>query len=435
MLVAIGVFAVAVFMFLPVSLAYGRVGWEQRDQILADVGGSTEGATRGGWEGIREDFATSFERNIAVATGQNIEGDVDEQSAPAGIELLPPFMGEQDQRLTMSELPYLSINARVRGTSPVDDITVTTVCHVQPESEAREYWTAETRSDTGGFRQQAGEEQPVRPASVSGTRFEKAVTCRPSGLSCDRYLATMTSQADGIVTNARLTNYFISMDALEEALLGDAEYNRHLYEGRIPAEMVRQATISRLFPETSGDAPVSISSQAPIMALISTMNEPLIGLATEEEENEFLIYTGFENLQSGWVATIEEVELDMPEDFAPVEDFCEGWTQEDNKLTLNPETYSGNVLLRVTRGMQKTFPPCLITNIAAGAYSSPVQKRFFLKIDYSYKVQEEYELDIRPDDGGRCSDEEEETEVSSSDTDDESDDETDDSTDEESTDE
>ena len=322
-----------------------------------DVAAAGERAGRSFWKDLQE----SWDEQIAIAKGEKLQGNVDQNvKENVGIELLPPLV-ENIKKINRNELAVFDgelvdgIGARIKGFDPKTPITVRAVCSLQNRTESK---------SKIGFDMHAGTQQPIHPEKFSGTFFTTPVICRPvippdpeiEGLpACGRYTVTITAQANGLRTDAFMDNYLIDNEILKDSLNAYAQS-----KGELKLEQVPSA-IAEIFP-TIGDYR-SVSDKGAIKVIMVTQKTPLIGI---DQSTQLTLRVALENAMKGWIVNVTNVEITIPEFLTVMnsdgKDFCPGWNKEGNKIILSKQYKDAmsTSIMKLSKGKQKVLPACYL---------------------------------------------------------------------------
>jgi len=361
---------------------------------IGEAGEETKIASKKGVSGVIEDFSISWQRQMAMATGQNIEGDVDQQvKEDVGLEILPPYL-PNPTKLNLDEARTLEIGARVKGFDPKTPITATTVCHMQTRDQAYS-WTGGTRK----VNLNPGDLQRLRPETIEGHAFDRDITCYPRVSECGHYIVTISSQADHLRTDAQMQNYIIDKEILRQRLRSYAESK----DTELRSEGQVNSAINEIYKGQVGNFK-SVSQKGAIKVVMATQPLALIGVSNRppDDVTELTFRMGVENMMNGWIRTLNRVEVTIPGYFRPVQEFCASWQLEGNKLILKNDYLSTVNLYDTTRGMQKIFPSCHLVPSGEYALTEPTEATFLALVDYNYIVQSEYPTEIRTAQGEIC---------------------------------
>ncbi len=354
----------------------------------------TESAGKQGISSVIDDAVTSYRRSMAVATGQRIEGDVDQTvKEEVGIEILPPYLPNPD-RINQDETPYLEIGGRVKGFDPKTEIQVQVVCNMQTRAEAQSISRAVERAGQG-YKRQTGPVQEVTPESISGFNFERDITCYPEPPTCGDYIITLSANADHLRTDAQMINYMIDKEILDQRLRNYAES----YDKELRSQSQVKSAINTIYKGQLGSYR-SVSQKGAIKVVMATQDVPLIGV---DQNTDVTLRAGVENMKEGWITGINSVQIIIPGYFQPVQGRCRGWTVEGNTLRLTPEYLETADFDHLSKGEQKIFPSCHLIPQAGGYdLTEPTEATFLAAADYDYIVQEQHNLEIRNETGGVC---------------------------------
>lgn len=359
---------------------------------IGESGEQTQIAAKKGVSGVIEDFSVSWQRQMAIAKGENIDGDVDQQvKEDVGLEILPPYL-PNPTKLNLDEAGTLEIGARVKGFDPKTPITATTVCHMQTRDEAVS-WTGSTRT----VKLNPGIQQKIRPVTVQGHAFDSDIICYPSITRCGHYVVTISSQADNIRTDAQMQNYIIDKEILKQRLRSYAESK----DTELRSESQVNSAINEIYKGQVGNFK-SVSQKGAIKVVMATQPLALIGV---DQETELTFRMGIENMMNGWIRTLNRVEVTIPGYFRPLPEYCTSWQLEGNKLILKQEYLRTVNLYETIRGTQKIFPSCHLVPSGDYALTEPTEATFLALVDYNYIVQSEYNVEIRTADGQICREE------------------------------
>ncbi|MFC1741936.1 hypothetical protein ACFL3V_05350 [Nanoarchaeota archaeon] len=353
-------------------------------------------AARQGVGSIISDAMSSYRKQIAMASGENIDGDVDKTvKEDVGIEILPPYL-PNPKTITELEMGALEIGARIKGFDPKTPITVTTVCNLQTQEDASKISSTIT-SGKGPKTNLGPIQDKVQPKSMSGHNFNNDVTCYPTVTSCGSYITTISAQADNLRTDGWLYNYIIGKETLDKMLYNYAESK----DKELRSEADVSSAIRELFPQIQSFK--SKSQKGAIKVVMATQRVPLIGV---DSNTQLKLLVGVENMMKGWIRSLNKVEItiDPANLIIPSSSYCTQWDITDNKLTLKKD-YLKNANFQLTdKGHQKILPSCLFTPVSAVDFESnePFKITFTALVDYNYLVQEEYKTEIRDKDNKVC---------------------------------
>jgi hypothetical protein len=395
-----GKLATLLIVLLFVGAAYGLTtrtvpfiigAW--RAGNIEDTAGEIGSLGKGAGIGVTTDFRTSFNQYMASATGERIEGDVDQQvKEEVGIEILPPYL-PNPKRLNINELRGLEFGARVKGFDPKNVMNIAAVCHTQTRSQAQDFSRAWSESGKGP-NTNPGTEERIRPTSFSGNNFDRDVTCFPEISGCDHYITTISAQADHLRTDAQMQNYIIDKEVMRQRLENYAKS----YSKEIKSQSQLDSAVNEIYKGQLGSYK-SVSDKAAIKVVMATQPVALIGV---DQETELVLKAGVENMMAGWIRDINRFEITMPEYFSPMTDYCEAWEKDGNKLRLRSDYLNTSSIRQTAKGEQKVFPSCRLVPSGDYALTEPTEATFLASVDYNYLVQEEYELEVRNEDGTSC---------------------------------
>ncbi|MBW2972082.1 hypothetical protein KY359_03525, partial [Candidatus Woesearchaeota archaeon] len=390
--VIIGVvaFAVKTAPALYATYTTGSIG-----KVASEASASTSSAGKGGLSGLVEDAVLSYRQQVAYATGETIDGDVDQQvKEEVGLEILPPYL-PNPQKLNLDEVRTLEIGARIKAFDPKTPLHVTTVCHMQTRDQANSLSGAISRA--GRLNLDPGAEQRLRPQNLEGFSFDRDITCYPTIAQCGQYIVTISSEADHIRTDAQMRNYIIDKTILNQRLRSYAESR----ESELLSTEQVNAAINEIYKGQLSNFR-SVSQKGAIKVVMATQPIALIGV---DQETELTFKLGVENMLKGWIRAINRVEVTVPSYFQPMSEFCDSWNLEGNKLILKDEYLRTADFYDVIKGQQKIFPSChLVPRQGTDAYAltEPTEATFLALVDYNYVVQSENRVEIRTAEGNVC---------------------------------
>lgn len=353
------------------------------------------GGTRAGTS-IVEDIRGSYRRQLAVATGERLDGNVDESVRDeVGIEILPPYL-PNPKKINQPEIPTLEFSSRIKGFDPKTPIHVAATCHIQSKEEADS--SSLSSAKHGGPRTSLGDEQTIRPDSFEEYTFDREVTCYPSlePSACGDFVITLSAQADNLRTDARMVNYIISEDVLKTQLM---EYAKSK-DIELTSEGQVASAINELYRGELGDFR-SVSDKGSIKVVMATIPVPLIGI-NPDAQLDFKLRVAVENVLDGWIRGINSLEVIVPEYFSPLPEFCRGWSLNGNVLSLSSDSLSRINFEELAKGEQKVFPSCLLVPSGVYELTEPTEATFLAAVNYNYLVQEQFALEIRDADGQEC---------------------------------
>jgi hypothetical protein len=109
-IIIIAIIAVAGFYFATATFPHLLAAWQTGQ--LEKASGETQAAASKGLSGMINEAVTSYRRNVAAASGERIEGDVDKSvKDEVGIEILPPYLPNPKQ-IDQNEINFLEIGGR-----------------------------------------------------------------------------------------------------------------------------------------------------------------------------------------------------------------------------------------------------------------------------------------------------------------------------------
>ncbi|NQU78369.1 hypothetical protein HQ545_01230 [Candidatus Woesearchaeota archaeon] len=340
-----------------------------------------------------EDTLSSYKSQMAMATGEKIDGDVDEQvKEEVGVEILPPYL-PNPKKINEDETGSLEFSARMKGFDPKTEIQLRARCGLQTQAEAtdiRRVWRE--AGSVPDF--ETGVQQNIRPATFNGYNFDQEITCYPQISECGKYVITLNAEADRLRTDAQMINYIIQKDVLDTRL-------RHYADSRnqeIRSESQLHSAIQAIYPGQLGNYK-SVSQKGAIKVVMGTQPVPLIGV---DDNTDLKLRIGIENTQDGWIRGINSVKATIPGYFEPIPEFCQNWELQGGLLILGQEYIDRVNFGEVVKGQQKIFPSCLLTPTGDYELTEPTEATFLVAVDYKYLIQEEYELDVRNQTGGVC---------------------------------
>jgi uncharacterized protein YeaO (DUF488 family) len=398
-LVIIIIFALALYFFatrtVPLVIgavqASGGIGSFTREVVSEGESETTKASTS-----IVEDIRSSYRRQIAVATGERLDGNVDNSIRDeVGIKILPPYL-PNPKKITQPEIPTLEFSSRIKGFDPKTPIHVGAKCHIQSREEADE--SALSHANRGGPRTALGDEQSIRPDSFEDYSFDREVTCYPAleVSACGDFVITLSAQADNLRTDARMINYIISEEVLKTQLM---EYAKSK-DIEITSEGQVASAINELYRGELGDFR-SVSDKGSIKVIMTTVPVPLIGV-NPDAQLDFKLRVAVENALDGWIRGINSLEVIIPEYFSPLPEFCRGWVLNGNILSLSSDSLSRINFDELDRGAQKVFPSCLLVPSGDYELTEPTEATFLAAVSYNYLVQEQFDLEIRDADNQEC---------------------------------
>jgi hypothetical protein len=330
---------------------------------------------------------------MAMATGEHIDGDVNQQvKEDVGVEILPPYL-PNPKKINQNEIPMLEIGARIKGFDPKNPIHIAAVCHLQSKEEAQSIERAVSEAGKGP-KTALGPEQNARPKEITGSSFNRDFTCYPRPPGCGRYVTTISAEADHLRTDAQMQNYIIDKEILEQRLLNYAESHDKV----IRSETEINSIINEIYSGQLGSYK-SLSDKGAIKAVMATQPVSLIGV---DSETELTLRAGVENVMNGWIMSLNSVEIIIPEYFTPMDEFCPGWNREGNRIRLSSEYLSATSFKQVLKGEQKVFPSCHLIPKQDIELTEPTEANYLMLVDYNYIVQKEEEIEIRNATGGPC---------------------------------
>jgi chemotaxis protein histidine kinase CheA len=402
-LLAIALFAAGVFMFISATLPHLVAAWESGS--LMETAEEAEAAGKTGILKLAEDFKTSFDKQMSMATGQYIQGEVDpQQKDDIGIKILDPWV----QSITdIREGEPAEVRARVVGFSPVNPIQVAASCHMQTKKEATDISREKISRAGKGPNIDPGEQQPVIPESFGGHTFDKSITCALGIEACGDYVATISAQADNIKSGARMSNYIMDAEALETYV---KEYALEQDTQLVSAEQISSAigAVAKSQGWQVGDYR-SFSDKGAVKVVMVTQPTQLVGVG---QYTDLPLRVGVENMMDGWITEINTVEVIVEPDlaeFEPVEGFCKLWKKEGNKLILDATYLKETEFRDVAKGKQKIFPSCFLKPLSS--FEEPQELFFRANIDYNYILQKEHNIKVKTKTGEKCEQKEEATDV------------------------
>jgi hypothetical protein len=343
---------------------------------------------------LAKSFIQSYQRSIAQATGQRLEGDVDQTiKEEVGLEILLPYLPNPTS-ISEQEREITEINARVKGFDPKTPMNATTVCHLQTREAASKITTAT------GPNKNPGEPQNVNPKQVTGYSFDRDVTCYPKIPGCGNYVITLSSQADHLRTDAEARTNIIDNQILETSLRNYAESKS--------TELKSQAQINSAVNEIfKGQLYThqSLSQKGAIKVILGLPKVPIIGV---DDSTKFKMQIGIENMKKGWVLAVNKAEVTIPPYFVPDPEYCTQWevkgsSDEGRQMLALKDSYLKAVdFTQIAQNQQKVFSSCLLRLKQQSAIDEPTLATFQIKTEYNYLVQQAYNLEVKDKDGKPC---------------------------------
>lgn len=376
------IFIIIMFTAPSAAYAFSNVNLD----FLQKKGGDVSSASKTSISTMVQDFQKTYQKQMAMATGQYIEGDVDQTvKEEVGVEILDPYIMNPSK---INEGELLEISARIKGYDPKADMHIATACHMQTSDAASKVTT------TTGPNMNPGDAQDRQPKNFTGTNFDKEITCYPKISSCGKYVVTLSSQADNLRTDAHMYNYIMDKDTLEKELLEYAKSKDTKLTSQSQIETAKAAL------HTEIGTYKSVSEKGAIKTVMMTEKTSLIGI---DSSTKIKLVSGIENAKDGWVMGVNKVEITIPSYLKPDNEYCKGWTLSGSKLTLSADTLNKISFKETTKGQQKAFPSCLlILNSGTEMLTEPAMATFLMLVDYNYIVQKTYNVEVRNSTGGTC---------------------------------
>ncbi len=340
-------------------------------------------------------FQTQYKKSIQQATGQRVEGKVENEKRFVGIEIKDSYL-PNPKKITQNE--PLEISARVHGFSPKRPMKAKVVCHMQPRELSFKKLAGSDKVG-GDVNFYAGEPQTVSPTSLSGDNFDEEITCYPDVYTCGDMAVTITVEADDLTTDSVLNNYIIDNTYLEEELKEYAK-SKDIELGSLSAV---QSAMKELHPEIEDYR--SISDKGPIALFMITEQSSLIGIdTTGKSQKKLKLSVALENELDGWLRSVNEMTIIIPKNLRPVPELCRKWKISGNKMTLGKDYWKELSFKDLGRGLQKVMPSCQFEYSGSPEDIIGTAQRitFLGHVSYNYIVQKENIVDILTPDGKKC---------------------------------
>ena len=350
--------------------------------------------------GILQQAMDTYHRSIAEATGQRLEGDVDETiKEEVGIKLLDPYYPNPDA-INEDQLEFLEIAAQAQGFDPKTPLIAIPVCHAQTSQAHRER-QRETATASIRLNTNPGHQQPMIPdRAIEGMNFFEDLTCYPDLQGCGDYVVTLSVRADHLRTDCQMRNHLIDKDVLKQKLTA---YFKS-YDERPRSQEEQYAAVNQMYGQELGSYR-SLSQKGAIKVLMATQPVALIGV----DSTTFLNFrSGIENAMDGWVTNVTYVNVTIsPPHFVPVTSACRGWdwNQQTSTLALSSQYLRTANFRELNRGDQRIFPSCRLEPNGHADLTDITEVNFLAAVDYDYIVQKEHNLQVRNETGGVCREE------------------------------
>jgi hypothetical protein len=392
------VVVIGVALYFVGSVALPQIGAAMESGVFQKTAEEAVVETKTGTSSLAQSFIQSYQRSIAQATGQRLEGDVDKAvKEDVGLEILPPtlFNPTSVNELEIKEERSVEINAKVKGFDPKTPITATTVCHLQTREAASKITTAT------GYNKNPGEEQEdLDPSKFTGHSFNRDVTCYPDIPGCGNYVITLAAQADHLRTDAEARTNIISQKALETSLRNYAESK----STEIKSQSQMYSSINEIF-KGQLYTHQSISQKGAIKVILGLPKVPIIGI---DDNTKFKMQIGIENMKKGWIKSVNTVEVTIPDFFDADPKYCSQWDVKEseeegrNKLVLKESYLKVADFTQKAQTQQKILPSCLFVYGLSEELEEPTLAEFHILVDYNYLVQQAYPLEVKDKDGKPC---------------------------------
>jgi hypothetical protein len=197
-----------------------------------------------------------------------------------------------------------------------------------------------------------------------------------------------------------MENYIMDKTVFIEKLKSYAEARKTVL--RSDAEVT--AAAREMYPEVGEYK--SVSEKGAVKVVMATQKAPLIPVGGEgEDESDLTLRVALENAMNGWIISVNEVEVTIPQYFTVKQGYCRGWTVEGNKISLSQSYLRNASLEKVTKGLQKVFPSCHLVPRNTQELTEPRQATFLAKVDYNYIVQQKSDIQIMTETGELCKEE------------------------------
>ncbi len=336
-----------------------------------------------------DSFKKSYKQSMAAATGQRIEGDVDQTvKEEIGIEILEPYL-PNDEKLTLKEAKNAEVTARIKAFDPKKQTLVTLSCYMkEPDSLGK----VMTTTSQEGPDPNPGTKFTIKKDKLSGYNFDNEVTCYPRPTTCGNHIITISADSDHLRTDAQLINYVMDSELYEKKLQAYAEANRE----DIRSESQLNSVIQKIYPELA--ASNSISDKGVIKVLMATQKAPVIPV---DKDTALALRVGVENMKQGWIMGINSVIVTIPEFFVPQQDACDAWSKQGGTLILKQDVIESLNMKQLVTGEQKLFPSCRLVPNKAEELLEPRPATFLVAVDYNYMLRKEYKLEITNETGGK----------------------------------
>jgi hypothetical protein len=301
------------------------------------------------------------------------------------------------KKINQNELEGFEIAARVKGFDPKTAMKATIVCSMQSRKDSISW--GKTLTHIGELELNPGEQQEVQPTTITGIDFDRDVTCYPKPTTCGDYIITLTAEADYLRTDAHMENYIIDKQVFIDKVTNYAKSRNTVLKS--DAEVA--AALKSIYPEVGEYK--SVSDKGAIKVVLATQKAPLIPVGgAGEDESDLTLRVALENMMNGWIISVNEVEVTIPQYFTVKQGYCKGWTVEGDKIRLGANYLKNASFMDVTKGLQKVFPSCHLLPTSTADLTEPRQATFLAKVDYNYIVQSKNDIQIRTETGETCPD-------------------------------